>query len=186
MNHRRTIGGTFSTAALPVRKAGRVLRAVVEHALWRLWVHADPRVQIDRTVRVRHPENVHVGADSRIEAGCLLLAGRASNVVLGRAVRLAPGVVLDAEWPAPDPDPTDQPLGAVTAPRTYGHVVLGDEVTVHAGAVVLAGVRIADGVTIAPGTVVSQDVTEPGAFLSPDSPARPGAAEPAPPLRKAS
>ena len=158
-----------------LRPAGRapvieVLRALVSPRLlgslanlfaWYLHDHVAQTVKMNTGVRVRiHPtasfltgERIQIGDDSQVNRFCCLWASEKSRIVLGRKVMMGPGVKIFSSNHG-----TDAGIAMVEQRLVEKDVIIGDDVWLGAGAIVLAGSHIRDGAIIAAGSVVTGPV----------------------------
>jgi galactoside O-acetyltransferase len=134
-------------------------------------------VIIGRTVRIRHPELVHIGDNCIIDdftyistalhlveyvhiaAGCKLIGGRKCRVSMGRFSTLAPNVVLSAG--------SDDYHGGLATPfvpekykghAEYGDIEIGRHCIVGASTVVLPRVRFGDGAAVGALSLVKRNL----------------------------
>ena len=94
--------------------------------------------------------NIRMGSRVFVNFGCVMLD--VCPIVIGDGCQIGPGVQLYA---------ADHPRDAVTrrSGLEFGRpVVLGDEVWIGGGAIVLPGVTVGDGAVIGAGSVVTRDV----------------------------
>jgi acetyltransferase-like isoleucine patch superfamily enzyme len=115
-----------------------------------------------------------VGKDPRIEPGVILMGHHlisigdhfvcsagvniravAARIVIGDKVSIGPYAALIGANHGVRPDTAIQ-----DQPQESGEIVIGDDVWIAAGAVILPGVRIGKGAVVAAGAVVSSDVPE--------------------------
>ena len=118
-------------------------------------VHVGPFSVVWASRRLTIGDNTYIGkhctlqVNGRIGRGVLI----ANNVgIVGRIDHeyRVPGVLIrDGRWIGTDPD---------LAALPENQVVIGDDVWIGFGSVVLSGVRIGDGAIIAAGSVVTRDV----------------------------
>lgn len=94
--------------------------------------------------------NIHVGANSFANTGCVFLDGAA--ITIGDGVNIASGVQLITA-----DHPREPALRARDVEMTKP-VTIGDTVWIGAGAIVLPGITIGDGATVGAGSVVTRDV----------------------------
>ncbi|MFC2023120.1 acyltransferase [Chloroflexota bacterium] len=118
-------------------------------------VHTKEDPRIHPTASFRSPHNVYLGNNSHINRNCFIWAGETSRIILGDNLLMGPGVMMFAVNHG-------TPLGT---PMTFqarrdGDTVIGDDVWIGAGPIILAGVTIADGRIVAEGSVVAKDVAE--------------------------
>lgn len=121
---------------------------------WRLLLkQCGSGVFFDHRVYIKFPWLVSLGSDVSVNRGvefyCGMLDG--SRVLIGSNVRIAPNVKFHAAGHDPD-DPLLMDNG--------GDIIVGDDVWIGAGALILQGVHIGRGAVIAAGSVVSRDVPE--------------------------
>jgi acetyltransferase-like isoleucine patch superfamily enzyme len=145
-----------------------------------------PGVRIDRSVHVRSPERLIVGAETFIDTGAVLHCGGmdwspddggitigervyigphsvlfgAAGIEIGDAVLVSPGVVITSHqhtFADRDQDIRSQPLD-------FGRVVIERNVWIGANATILPGVRMGEGSVAGAGAVVTRDVP-PGAVV---------------------
>ena len=133
--------------------------------------------QIQQRLAALTPETIEIGDDSVLVGPVFMCAG---SIQLGRRVILSYGVTiadsdfhpldpaerrLDAIANAPSGDRSRRP-NIITQP-----VIIGDDVWVGIGAIILKGVTIGQGARIGAGAVVSRDV--PAGTEVEGNPARP-------------
>ena len=97
--------------------------------------------------------HVEIGEGSVISPGCVIYGAGPGGVRIGRAFDCGPNVGIFASRTRPGGDG-----------HIFGSVVIGDHVTVYAGAVISPGVNIGDRAVIAANAVVTRDVL-PGRFV---------------------
>jgi acetyltransferase-like isoleucine patch superfamily enzyme len=107
----------------------------------------------DTYVQTGDGGRVSIGADTHVQPNCQISAYRAA-VRIGSGVHVAPGCAF---YPynhgiSPHESIISQPL------VSKGDIIIGNDVWLGFGAIVLDGVRIGDGAVIGAGAVVSQDV----------------------------
>jgi acetyltransferase-like isoleucine patch superfamily enzyme len=139
-----------------------------------------PGLRVDRTVEVRSPDRLTLGAHSAVDAGVLLHCGGAEwsggdggirvgenvyigpNAVLfgaggieiGDGVLISPGVVITSHqhtFGQPGVEIRRQPL-------EFAAVVVEANVWIGANATILPGVRLGSGCVVGAGAVVTRDV----------------------------
>ncbi len=179
-----TRGRVFKTDKSRAARLKRLLLSVVDprafaHALkvvnYYNYTHAAPlrevtlggEVNVSPTVSFTNGRNIEIGAGTRIGANVSLWGGPGrGRIVIGRDVLIAPNVMLTAaNYRFDDGSP-------VTAQAMdEGDIVVGDDVWIGAGAVVLPGVRIGAGAIVGAGSVLRDDVA-PFAVVA-GNPARP-------------
>lgn len=154
--------------------------------------HLDPTALVGRTVRIRKPERVHIGAGSIVDdftyISCALEIGSyshlgASSVVIGGEARVTIGNFVNispgARIIAASNDFSGGGLTGPTIPADYasssiiGKIVIEDHALLGANVVILPGVHIPEGVALGAGTVVtSKTILEPWTLYV-GAPARP-------------
>lgn len=119
----------------------------------RIHTKEDPRIH--PTASIRNPRNVYLGNNSHINRNCCIWSGEESKIILGNNLLMGPGVMMFAvnHGTAPDMPMTFQP-------RLEEDIVIGDDVWLGAGVIVLKGVEIANGSLVAAGAVVTRALTE--------------------------
>ncbi len=111
-------------------------------------------VNISPTVSIANGQNVELGARTSVGAHSSLWAGpENARVVLGEDVLIAPNVMLTAtNYRFDDGGPVnDQAMDEAD-------IIVGNDVWLGAGSIIMAGVSIGEGAIIGAGTVVRQDV----------------------------
>lgn len=113
---------------------------------------------IHPTAIIREGRYVTIGDNCLINHNCLIQAGKSScgSITIGNYVHTGVNVVMlgfnhgfyTREMPIKEQDYLDAPI------------VIGDDVWIGAGAIILAGVTIGRGAIIAAGAVVNKDVPE--------------------------
>ena len=124
------------------------------------------RIYNKTALSVEESGAIHIGDDSILVGPTFWCAG---DITIGRRVVLSYNVVIadcdfhprdprlrrkDAIAIAPDGDKRNRP------PLLTRPVIIGDDVSVGIGAMILKGVRIGAGATIEPGAVVTSDMPE--------------------------
>lgn len=157
------------------------LRAAVgRERLRRRLEAAAPGVRIDRSVNVRSPDRLVLGARSVVDAGVLLHCGGmdwsggeggirlgedvyigpnctlfgAGGIEIGDAVQVSPGVVITSHqhtFADNDSEIRSQPIA-------FAPVVIERDVWIGANATILPGVRMGAGSIAGAGAVVTRDV----------------------------
>ena len=147
VNMRRMANG-MSVVGQVLRRGvsiGRQIRALVLSK----WTGAlmGTRVSVHGPFVIANPVNVSFGPDCSINDG-VFIVGRV-GVRIGSRVTLSAGVmVIDAGLEVGDP----------SRRHTEKGVVIGDDVWIGAGAIVLPGVTIGQGAVVGAGSVVTRDV----------------------------
>lgn len=130
--------------------------------LTRLLGRAGRGLEIEPPLRVDYGTHIRLGEDVYLNTGCVLLD--VAPITIGDRVLLGPGVQLLAPG---------HPLDA--AARASGvewgrPIVIGDDVWIGGGAVVLGGVTIGAGTVVGAGAVVTRDL--PAGVVAVGNPAR--------------
>ena len=131
------------------------------HVAPRRAAHLGHDVRLSPTVSLSNPSNVHIGDRARIGAGCNLWCGPSSGrIVIGTDALFGPNVMITAaSYRIHDGSPvTKQPM-------KEADVILGHDVWVGYGAVILAGTTVGDGAIIGANAVVRGNVP-PNAIIS--------------------
>lgn len=120
-------------------------------------VELGDRTHLYRDTHIQTGEGgcITIGADTHIQPRCQLSAYKA-DIRIGRGVAIAPNCAL---YPydhgmAAGRRIEDQPL------QTKGDIIIGDDVWLGTGVIVLAGVRIGRGAVIGAGSIVTKDVPD--------------------------
>lgn len=111
--------------------------------------------RIHPTASIRNGHNVYLGANSHINRYCCIWAGDSSRIILGDNMLMGPGVTMFAVNHG-----TSVELPMTFQNRVYKDIVIGNDVWVGSGAIILAGVNIADGCIVAAGAVVTKDIKD--------------------------
>jgi serine acetyltransferase len=146
-----------------------------------------PGIRIARSVEVRSPDRLVLGAHVIVERGVLLHCGGmdwsvpdagislgehsyvgpnsvlfgGGGIDIGEAVLISPGVVITSHqhtFERADQDIREQPLD-------FGRVTVERDVWIGANATILPGVRIGSGSVVGAGAVVSRDISPGGVAL---------------------
>ena len=130
-------------------------------------VHLGDRVQLYKDVIIETGANgaVIIGNETHIQPRCQF-AGYYSEIRIGRRVDIAPGCVF---YPydhqvQPERRIRQQPL------TSKGPIIVGDDVWLGTGVIVLAGVTIGDGAVVGAGSVVTKSI--PAGAIAVGSPAK--------------
>jgi len=108
-----------------------------------------------------HKGHLEIGDGSIISPHCVIYAGGPGGVIIGKRLNCGPGVGIFASR-------TDYSKGLNH--HVFEPVMIGNDVTIFANAVISPGVRIGDGAVIAACSVVTKDV--PAETLVGGAPAR--------------
>lgn len=106
--------------------------------------------------------NITIGENFYANINCCILDG--ASVTIGDNVFIAPNVVISTAG-----HPFDPPKRNAGLEYAYP-VVIGDDVWIGAGVIILPGVAIGGGTTIGAGSVVTKDI--PGGVLAAGNPCR--------------
>ena len=108
-------------------------------------------VFIDHDVYVKFPWKVQIGDQTTINRGVQNYPGMEvdAKISIGKHCAISPNVRIHAAGQ----DPNDPDLGDVG-----GDIIIGDNVWIGAGAIILPGVRINEHAVVAAGSVVTKDV----------------------------
>lgn len=95
-----------------------------------------------------------------------IIRGDISNVIVGRYTSIAQGVIADCGWHHNIDWVTTYPLNVIVPklshieghPKTKGDIVIGSDVWIGEGAVIMGGVTIGDGAVVGAHAVVTKDV----------------------------
>ena len=124
-----------------------------EHVAWRGRIHAAPDVRIHATASIRCPQNVYVGRNSHINHLCCVWADEQSQIILGDNLLMGPGVGIFASNHS-----TTKGKPMTFQERRHASIVIGDDVWLGAGAIVLGGVTIGAGTVVGAGAVVTKSL----------------------------
>lgn len=162
----RVIGPTLVVGRGVVRAQGCQLGYWPSPAALDSYIHIEAR---------RPGSSIEIGPETKINNGCVFIA-EASAISIGRSVLIGPGVsIFDSDFHALVAEHRKAGTAAAVAP-----VIIGDQVFIGAGAIVLKGVTIGERAVIGAGAVVSTDVLADSIVAG--NPARPIARNPiAPP-----
>lgn len=135
----------------------RTVYYCVNHTIGMKQANIGKNTKIHATVILRQARNIEIGDNCLINHNVALQAGKVNGKIkLGNHVGLGPNVMIFAfnhafdirETPILEQDYYD------------ADVVIGDDVWVGGGSIILAGVTIGKGAIIAAGAVVNHDVPE--------------------------
>jgi acetyltransferase-like isoleucine patch superfamily enzyme len=157
--------GAPAAAAAPARAFGEsivdprawlhLLRLVhfynYSHVTPRRRMQADGTVRISPTVSLRSGERITVGRHTAIGERCHLWAGGHATITIGERSTFAPSVFVTVVRYG-----TRAGLPIRQQPWEEHDVVIGDDVWLGAGVVVLPGVTIGDGSVVGAGSIVSR------------------------------
>lgn len=120
-------------------------------------------VSISPTASFANARNIELGNDISIGANASLWAGNGTaRIVIGDHVLIAPSVMITAaNYRFNEPGPITQ------VPMEEADIIIGNDVWIGYGAVVLAGTRIGDGAIIGAGATVRGDVPERAIIANP-------------------
>ena len=131
-----------------------------ERVAWRGAIHRKKSARIHATASIRNAHNVYVGENSHINHQCCIWAGDKSKIVLGDNLLMGPGVKMFAGNHG-----TKKGIPMNQQPREEKDIIIGNDVWLGAGVVVLGGVEIADGVIVAAGSSVTRPIKEENAII---------------------
>lgn len=109
----------------------------------------------DITVETGEGGKISIGRETHIQSHCSFSAYKGS-ITIGERVEIAPACAF---YPynhemAPDRTIRDQPISST------GDIIIGDDVWLGYGSVILQGVRVGNGAVIGAGSIVTKDVPE--------------------------
>lgn len=117
--------------------------------------HIGAGTRIRPTVLMRHAERLHFGRHCTINHNNILWAGKQDAVIqFGDHVMTGPDVHIYAFNHGMDVG--EGPM--IDQPFTEQDVIIGSDVWIGAGSIVLPGVTIGDGVVVAAGSIVTHDL----------------------------
>lgn len=107
--------------------------------------------------------NVRLGHRSYGEP---IVRGDISDVIIGKYCSIAQNVIVDCGWHHNVDWVTTYPLNAILTslrhitghPKSNGNIVIGNDVWIGEGAVIMGGVTIGDGAVVGSNAVVTKDV----------------------------
>lgn len=135
----------FNFANATRNKRNRVLKAAFRGL--------NKRCTVEAPLFVENPDLFAVGQDAFLNSGVKVLNG--ATVSIGDGTLVGPDVKFCTTFHHADPD-----LRALDRSASAKPIVVGRNVWIGAGVIVLPGVSIGDGALIAAGSVVAQDVPE--------------------------
>lgn len=120
----------------------------VRNAYYRRTLHrCGERLQVDVDVNIINPHKISVGNDVTLNRGVLLQGTQDAKIVIGNNVTFSYGArVITANLAFPEHK------------HIYEDVIIGNNVWVSAGVIILPGVIINDNVLIAAGAVVTSNL----------------------------
>ena len=124
-----------------------------------------PSSMVHPSVSFRSAENVRIGKHTRVQNGCVLWASPKSKIEIGDHSGLGPGTMIFSSNHEFKPGRPYHEQG-----WSEEDVIIGEDVWVGAGSVILAGVSIGSGSIVAAGSVVTRDI--PAASVAAGVPAR--------------
>lgn len=163
--------GFFSVLAWPDHRFAVERR--IRGAILRPWFKS-PGLSIGK-VRFEDPRRIVLGAGVKLYCHSALVAGSKGHIAIGAGCHIGYNCVLAGTGGISIGERcnissniciysvTDEPFGRDGGPRS-APVVIGDDVLIGAGAVILPGVTIGAGAAVAAGAVVSRDVA-PGTIV---------------------
>jgi len=115
--------------------------------------HRGPGSVIEPTATFNQPQNISIGRDCHINRFCCVWAGERATITIGDNGLMGPGVCIFASNHG-----TRVSSSIREQPFQEEDVVIGNDVWLGAGVVVLPGVSIGDGAVVAAGAVVTKAV----------------------------
>jgi acetyltransferase-like isoleucine patch superfamily enzyme len=143
----------------------RVDYTVIDHLDPWSTVRLGSRAYVHPSVSFRHAEQIEIGSHTRIQNGCCLWASPNARIVVGDHTGLGPGTMVfssNHRFAAGRPYPEQ--------PWSERDVVIGRNVWVGAGSIILPGVTVSDDTVVAAGSVVTRSL--PGGSVVGGVPAR--------------
>lgn len=119
------------------------------------WSVSQPRPTstVHPSVSFRFAQNVIIGEYARVQSGCVLWASRSSQIVVGDHSGLGPGTMVYSSNHEFAPG-----IPYHLQPWKEQDVLIGHNVWVGAGSIIVAGVSIGADSVIAAGSVVTHDI----------------------------
>lgn len=133
----------FNNSGASKNKKGRVLKRAIPGLHKRCTVWAP--------LRLERPDLLSIGAESFLNVDVTIANG--AMVSIGERSFVGPGVKFCTTYHHVDPDERARDPSAMAKP-----IVVGNNVWIGAGAILMPGVRIEDGAIVAAGSVVTRDV----------------------------
>ena len=139
----------------------RVWRWIVARFDETIQDHVVPWTQLQRgersyvhpSVSFRSAQNIELGAHTRVQPNCVIWASPKSRIVIGALTGIGPGTMMFSSNHTFVPG-----LPYHKQPWREADIIIGNDVWVGAGSVIVAGVTIGDGSVVAAGSVVTRDV----------------------------
>ncbi|MCC9644457.1 sugar O-acetyltransferase [Rhodopirellula sp. JC740] len=106
-------------------------------------------------------DNIHLGSNCEINANCVFLD--CNTITIGDNALIAPGVHIYTAYHPLSPRERfgDPSSGDFAFCKTQAKpVVIGDNVWIGGGSIIMPGIRIGNGVTIGAGSVVTKDIPD--------------------------
>lgn len=129
--------------------------AIIEHfrlAMWKLRLgELGDNAVIYSGCRITYPRNVHIGAGTSMAVNCSLHASSKGTIMIGERCAIAAFTKIVT----PTHDAEVLPITAVGINKS---VVIGDDVWIGTGAIILPGVKVGSRSIVAAGAVVAEDV----------------------------
>lgn len=126
---------------------------VYEHVLWRKSIRLSGKARIHATASIRNAGNIFVGHNSHINHNCCIWAGTQSKIILGDNLLMGPGVKI---FSGNHGMRLECPMAFQE--RAEADVIIGNDVWLGAGSIIVSGVRIGDGTVVAAGSVVTKNL----------------------------
>ena len=128
---------------------------VINHVKGVALVNKGKCTRIRPTVLLRDAERIHIGDNCTLNHNNILWAGKKDAVIkIGNNVMTGPNVQIYAFNHGMDHG--DNPM--IDQHFTEKDVVIGDDVWIGGGAIILPGVKIGTGVVVAAGSVVTKEL----------------------------
>lgn len=110
-------------------------------------------------VHIDNPKKLVVGDNSSINRGCFLNCD--GGVEIGKDVLIGPGVVMYSK----NHNFKNKNIPIREQGYTHKKVIIGDDVWIASGCIILPGVVIGDGVVVGAGSVVSKNLDSYGVYV---------------------
>ncbi len=117
---------------------------------WRLLLRGSKRLKVFGPIWIHHPENVSLGDDCTLNHWCVLNAR--APLTIGHRVRISAGAMITTAGLETTINPE-----SVRQHHTAA-IMIGDDVWIGAGAIVLPGVTIGARTVVGAGAVVARDL----------------------------
>lgn len=156
MSHRNELVRTLTSVSTYLQQLRLAHFAAYSHASQRGRLHLGEGVSFAPNVSFRNAERIWIGAGSHLGEHSVIWAGNTSGTIrLGRKCLLGPRVTITASNYG-----IERGTPVMDQAKIERDIIIGDDVWLGAGAVVVAGVRIGNGAVVGAGAVVTKDVPE--------------------------